>query len=252
TPLPGHILAQLPRLKRIVSTGMRNAAIDMKAAEEKGITVTFTGYNLHAAPELTWALLMALSKQITGESASLRNGGWQQGVGADLHGKTLGVVGLGNIGKDITRYAKAFGMEVVAWSQHLTEEKARTEGATLVSKEELFRVSDFISVHLVLSARSRGIIGAPELQLMKPTAYFINTSRGPLVDEAALVSILTEQKIAGAALDVFDREPLPPDHPFRTLKNVLATPHIGYVTENTYRTFFEDTVQALETWLSIK
>ncbi|PUZ27785.1 Phosphoglycerate dehydrogenase [Chitinophaga costaii] len=249
TPLPGRILAQLPHLKLIVSTGSRNAAIDTAAAEERGIAIKFTGYNRHAAPELTWALLMALSKQVTGEAASIHNGGWQQTVGTDLYGKTLGVVGLGNIGKDITRYAKAFGMQVVAWSQHLTEDRASAEGAMLVSKEELFRVSDFISIHLVLSERSRGIIGAADLQWMKPTAYFINTSRGPLVDETALITLLTQQKIAGAALDVFDQEPLPADHPFRTLPNVLATPHIGYVTENTYRTFFEDTVQVLETWL---
>lgn len=250
TPLPRNILAALPNLKLVISTGLRNASIDIKAAEELGIQVAFTGYNFHGAPELTWGLIMAVAKQIVPEANSLRAGGWQQRIGGDLYGKTIGIVGLGNIGQDIARYAKAFGMNVVAWSENLTEEKAQDAGAKLVSKEELFRISDFISIHLVLSNRSRGIITAKEFGVMKPTAYFINTSRGPLVEEAALIQALTDKKIAGAAVDVFDIEPLPADHPYRMLDNVLATPHIGYVTEDTYKIFYEDTVKILDEWLS--
>lgn len=250
TPLPGQLLSRLPNLKLIISTGFRNASIDIKTADSLNIPVKFTGYNMNAAPELTWALIMAIGKKIVPEAAALRNGGWQEAVGADFHGKTLGIVGLGNIGKDIARYAHAFGMRVVAWSENLTPERAEEAGATYVTKEALFRDADFITVHLVLSGRSRGIIGAPEFAVMKPTAYFINTSRGPLVDETALVEALQQNKIAGAALDVYDQEPLPADHPFRTLPNVLATPHIGYVTEKTYRTFFEDIVSHLESWLT--
>jgi phosphoglycerate dehydrogenase-like enzyme len=202
--------------------------------------------------ELTWALLMALARHIVPESTGLRAGKapWQTTVGVDLGGKTLGIVGLGHIGSKIARYAQAFDMNVLAWSPNLTAEKAAIAGAQLVSKEDLFRQADFVTVHLVLSERSTGTIDAPALALMKPTAYLINTSRGPLIDEAALIETMTSRRIAGAALDVFDQEPLPLDHPFRTLDNVLATPHIGYVTEATYRVFYPDTVQAITEWLS--
>lgn len=250
TPLTRQILNQLPNLKLIVSTGKRNASIDLKAAEELGITVKFTGYLMSGAPELTWALLMAIARQIPVESNNFRSGGWQTTIGTDLAGKTIGIIGLGNIGCKMASYAKAFDMDVIAWSENLTEEKAALAGAKLVSKETLFREADFITIHLVLSDRSRGIVKKKDLELMKPTAYFINTSRGPLVDELALLEILQQKKIAGAALDVFDMEPVPADHPFRKLDNLLATPHIGYVTQQTYKIFYEDTAKAIEEWLA--
>lgn len=249
TPLTREILSQLPNLKLIISTGERNASIDIKAAEEFGIAISPTRYLSNGAPELTWALLLALAKHLIPESSQVRKNGWQTEVGVDLKGKTIGIVGLGRIGSTIARYAKAFEMEVIAWSEHLTEEKAAAQGAQLVGKEELFKKADFVTVHLVLSSRSRGIITEKELNLMKPSAFFINTSRGPLVDEAALISVLTQKKIAAAALDVYEIEPLPLQHPFRTLTNVLATPHIGYVTENTYRTFYEDIQHRIAEWL---
>ncbi|WP_316752868.1 D-2-hydroxyacid dehydrogenase family protein [Pedobacter gandavensis] len=249
TPMTREILSQLTNLKLIISTGQRNASIDMKAAEEFGITVSPTRYISNGAPELTWALLMALSKHLVRESENVRTGGWQTEIGVDLKGKTIGIVGLGNIGSAIARYAKAFEMDVIAWSENLTEEKASAQGARLVSKEELFFTADFVTVHLILSSRSKDIIGGKELDLMKPSAFFINTSRGPLVNEKALIEVLKKKKIAGAGLDVYDLEPLPSQHPFRTLPNVLATPHIGYVTENTYEVFYEDIKRNIETWL---
>lgn len=249
TPLTGAILSALPQLKLIVSTGLRNASIDMKAAAARGITIAHTGYVTSGAPELTWALIMAIARRIVPEHATVTAGGWQAGVGTDLKGKTMGIVGLGNIGSKIARYAHAFEMPVIAWSENLTKEKAESCGAEWVSKEDLFRRADFVTIHLLLSPRSRGIIGAAELALMKPSAYLVNTSRGPLVDEPALIRVLQEKRIAGAALDVFDTEPLPQDHPFRTLDNVLATPHIGYVTLDTYKVFYEDTVKAILEWL---
>lgn len=248
TPLPRRILAQLPNLKLIVSTGRRNASIDMKAAEELGITVAPTGYVGRAA-EHTWALLMGIARQLQAEIPAFQQGRWQQTIGADIEGKTIGIIGLGNIGTRMAEFAKVFGMQVIAWSQNLTEEKAAAAGVTLVSKETLFRQSDFITIHLVLSDRSKGIVGEDDFALMKPGAYFINTSRGPLVNEAALIKVLQEGKIAGAALDVFETEPLPAEHPFRTLPNVLGTGHIGYVTADTYRLFYEDTVKIIEDWI---
>jgi phosphoglycerate dehydrogenase-like enzyme len=183
------------------------------------------------------------------ENAHLRGGGWQLTAGECLHGKTLGVLGLGNIGSAVARIGLAFGMEVIAWSQNLTPDKAQACGARLVSKEELFRGTDILTIHVVLSPRTKGLVGAAELQAMKPSARLINTSRGPIVDEAALVEVLRERRIAGAALDVFDIEPLPADHPFRSLDNVLATPHIGYVARDLYKTFYGDTVKNITRWL---
>ncbi|MCR8561380.1 D-2-hydroxyacid dehydrogenase family protein [Mucilaginibacter sp. BJC16-A38] len=249
TPLNRQLLSQLPNLKLIISTGRRNASIDEKAVQELGITLKTTGYFGGGAPELTWAMLMAIARNITLENANLKSGLWQTTIATDLAGKTIGIIGLGNIGTKIAAYAKAFDMNVLAWSENLTEEKATVAGATLVNKEALMRESDFITIHLVLSDRSRNTIGQHELDLMKPTAYFINTSRGPLVDEDALVSTLQQKKIAGAAIDVYGIEPLPIDHPFRKLDNILATPHIGYVTEKTYKLFYEDTVAELLEWL---
>ena len=251
TPLNRELLAQLPNLKLIVSTGLRNASIDMKAAEELNISVSHTGYVWSGAPEMTWALLMAIARNIPKENANFISGNWQTTMGTDLKGKTLGIIGLGNIGATIARYAEAFEMNIIAWSENLTEEKASAAGTRLVTKETLFRESDFITVHLVLSDRSRGIVGKNDLLQMKPSAYLINTSRGPLIDEQALVEVLTQRKIGGAALDVFDTEPLSADHPFRKLDNVLGTPHIGYVTEATYQVFYQDTLKEIQDWLAI-
>lgn len=249
TPLTREILSKLPNLKLIVSTGRRNASIDTVAAEELEIAISITGYHSSGAPELTWALLLAIARHVVAESASLRKGNWQRKVGTDLKGKTIGIVGLGNIGSTIARYAKAFEMEVIAWSENLTSEKANEQGARLVSKEELFKTADFVTLHLVLSQRSRDTVTSLELNLMKPTAYLINTSRGPLVNEGDLITALQSKKIAGAALDVYDTEPLPVDHVLRKLDNVLATPHIGYVTEDTYQIFYENTISRIEEWL---
>ncbi len=250
TPLTQVILEQLPNLKLIASTGFRNASIDLAAAKERGITVCNTGYTSHGAIELTWAVILSMLRNVPAEFASLRSGGWQISVGGDLAGRTIGLVGLGKIGARMASIARAFEMNVLAWSQNLTPETARQHGALLVSKEELFREADVVSIHLVLSPRTKGIIGATELGLMKPTAYFVNTSRGPLVDESALIETLRGQAIAGAALDVYDIEPLPTGHPFRSLERLLTTPHIGFVTQETYKVFYRDTVENIFAWLS--
>jgi len=249
TPLSRDILQQLPRLKLIASTGPRNAAIDMRAAAERGIVVTATGYESTPAIELSWALILASARHLAREAASVRDGGWQTRIGTNLRGKCLGVIGLGNIGKEVARIALAFGMTVIAWSQNLTGEIASAAGATLVDKDALFRQADIVTIHLILSRRTSGLVGAAELALMKPTAWLVNTSRGPIVDEAALIEALQARRIAGAALDVFEIEPLPADHPFRRLDNVLATPHIGYVTEELYRTFYGDAAASIAAWL---
>jgi phosphoglycerate dehydrogenase-like enzyme len=250
TPLNRNILSQLPNLELIVSTGMRNASIDTKAVEEFGITLKYTGYLESGAPEMTWALIMAIVRHIPQESNNFKSGGWQTTIGGDFKGKTMGILGMGRVGSKIAAYAKAFDMNVIAWSPNLTQEKAAESGAQLVSKEELFKQADFVTIHMVLSDRSRGIVGKQDLSLMKPAAYFINTSRGPLVDEVALIEALQQHKIAGAAIDVFNTEPLPTDHPFRKVDNLLATSHVGYVTENTYKLFYTDTVKAVEEWLA--
>jgi phosphoglycerate dehydrogenase-like enzyme len=252
TPLPRAILSQLPNLKLICSTAPRNASIDVAAAKELGITVCGTGYTSHGAAEATWALILGLLRHIPAEANSLRAGGWQVAVGGDLERRTIGLVGLGNLGRRVAGVAKAFGMNAIAWSQNLTAEKAEATGVKLVTKDELFREADIVTIHLVLSPRSRGIVTAHEIGLMKPTAYLINTSRGPLIDETALVDALTHRRIAGAALDVFDTEPLPASHSFRTLDNVLATPHIGFVTRETYEIFYRDTVENILAWLGGK
>jgi len=252
TPFKQELLSQLDTLKLILSTGRRNAAIDLAYAAERGITVCHTGYSSHGAMEHTWALILAALRHIPQENISFKSAGWQTRVGVDLKGKTLGIVGLGNIGGTIARIARAFEMEVIAWSQNLTDEKAKEAGARRVEKEELFRQADIITLHLILSGRSKGIVGKDELALMKKSAWLINSSRGPLIDEAALIETLQHKRIAGAALDVFDTEPLPTDHPFRSLDTLLATPHIGYVTEDTYGIFYRDTVENLAAWLDGK
>ena len=242
------LLSQLPHLKLLVTGGMRNAAIDAKTAGRLGIQVCGTESYKHAAPELTWALIMGVTRNLVDEANSLRSGQWQIGLGSDLHGKTLGILGLGSIGKWIARYGLAFGMKVIAWSENLTPEAAAESGVTYVSKQELFEQSDILSIHLVLSDRSRGLVSAEALGWMKPTSYLINTSRGPIVDEDALIETLQQRRIAGAALDVFAIEPLPAEHPFRALDNLLATPHVGYVTENNYRMFFSQMIEDIQAW----
>jgi len=249
TPLTRDILESLPRLKLIASTGPRNASIDIEAAAGCGIEVMHTNYDSSPTIELTWALILASARNLTTESASVRSGGWQRTVGDGIRGKVLSVLGLGNIGSQVARIAGAFGMEVIAWSENLTPERAAAAGARLVSKSELFERADILTIHLVLSPSTRALVGQPDLALMKRFARLVNTSRGPIVDEIALVEILREGRLAGAAIDVFDIEPLPPDHPFRRLDNVIATPHIGYVSRDLYLVFYQDTVANVAGWL---
>ena len=249
TPLGAALIERLPNLRLIASTGPRNASIDLKAAAARGIEVVHTGYFGSPTVELTWALILASARHIVAEAAGMRSGGWQHSIGDDLSGKTLGVIGLGNLGSKVAKIGLAFGMEVLAWSQNLTAERAAAVGAALVSKEELLRQSDIVSLHLVLSDRSRGLIGADELSLMKPSARLVNTSRGPIVVESALISALRAGRIAGAAIDVYDVEPLPANHPYRNIDNLLATPHIGYVSRGLYERFYRDTVSNILAWL---
>ncbi|WP_390887908.1 D-2-hydroxyacid dehydrogenase family protein [Candidatus Mycobacterium wuenschmannii] len=250
TPLPRAVIERLPRLKMIASTGPFNASIDTDAAKERGIYVSGTGGYVESTIELTWALILTTARRIGDEAASVRGGGWQTSVGLQLGGSVLGVLGLGRIGSRVAQVGKAFGMDVIAWSTNLTPEAAEEAGATYVSKEELFSRADVLTIHLKLSERSHRLVGADELALMKSTALLVNTSRGPIVDEAALVEALRSRRIAGAGLDVFDTEPLPAGHPLRTLDNVVATPHIGYVAEQVYRVFYGDSVAKIARWLS--
>ena len=249
TPMTRAVIERLPKLRMICSTGSRNASIDLKAAEERGVQVVHTGYTSTPTIELTWALILGSARHLVAENASLRSGGWQRFIGDDMAGRTLAVLGLGNIGGPVAQIGNAFGMNVIAWSQNLTAERAAEVDAELVSKEELFRRADVVSIHIGLSDRTRGLVGAPELALMKPTARLINMSRGPIVVEADLIAALKARKIAGAAIDVFDQEPLPRDHPFRTLANLLATPHIGFVSRGLYARFYQDTVENIRRWL---
>jgi phosphoglycerate dehydrogenase-like enzyme len=249
TPITRGLLDRLPSLELLVTTGPFNASIDLRAAEEAGVTVCGTGGYIEQTVELTWALILALVRHVPDEVAAVRRGAWQHTVGHDLHGKILGIVGLGRIGSRVARVGHAFGMSVHAWSEHLTAERAEAGGATLVSKQDLFAASDVISIHLVQSPATVGTVGDPELRSMKPSAVIVNTSRGPLIDEDALVAALREERIAGAALDVFGQEPLPAAHPFRVLPNVLATPHIGYVTRETYQMFYREVVEDLVAFL---
>jgi phosphoglycerate dehydrogenase-like enzyme len=246
---PRDVLARLPELKLLVTTAWRNAAIEMEAAAELGVVVCGTGAHLAGTPELTWGLILAVLRHIPLEHASIRAGAWQQRVGGDLAGATLGLIGLGTIGAYVARVAQAFDMRVIAWSHNLTRERCAEVGAELVTKDELLSGSDVVSIHLVLSDRTHGLIGADELALMKPTAILVNTSRGPIVDEGALATTLREGRIAGAGLDVYDHEPLPPDHPFRHLPNLVTTPHIGYVTAKTYEVFMRETCEDVVAYL---
>ena len=252
TPMTRDIIERLPNLRLIASTATVNASIDLAAAAERGVQVVHTGYSSAPTVELTWALILADARHLVMETTAVRGGGWQQSVGEDLNGRTLGLLGLGNIGSAVARIGKAFGMKFIAWSQNLTAKRAAAVDAVLVPKETLFQQADVLTIHLVLSRRTRGLVGAPELRLMKRTARLVNTSRGPIVDEAALVDVLRKGEIAGAAIDVFDQEPLPSNHPFRQLPNVLATPHIGYVSRGLYQRFYQDTVENIREWLDAK
>lgn len=249
TPFPRSLLERLPKLQLLTTTGMRNAAIDLDAATDCGVVVCGTGGVGYPTAELTWGLILALVRHIPEEDRATRAGQWQRSLGLGLNGKTLGLMGLGRLGSQVARVGAAFQMQLIAWSQNLTAERAAECGASLVSRDELLAQSDVLSIHLVLSPRSRGLIGARELGLMKPTAYLINTSRGPIVDEPALVQALQNGTIAGAGLDVFDQEPLPLDHPLRQLDNTVLTPHIGYVTAETYHIFFDQTVENIRAFL---
>jgi phosphoglycerate dehydrogenase-like enzyme len=250
TPLDRETIAALPDLKLIVTSGAMNAVIDVAAATEHGVVVCGTGGIVTNTAELAWGLILALQRHIPAEDASIRAGGWQHTMGRDLAGQTLGLLGLGRIGAMVAKVGAAFGMNIIAWSQNLTAEVAAERGGTLVSKEELFANADVLSIHLVLSDRTRALVGAAELALMKPTAVLINVSRGPIVDEAALVEALQEQRIGGAGIDVFEFEPLAADHPFRRLPNTVITPHIGYVTEDCYRMFFDEIVEDIRAWIA--
>jgi len=250
TPFPSRLLAELPQLKLLITTGMRNASINVEAARDLGITVCGTRGLPYPTAELTWGLILALLRRIPQEDRATRAGQWQVSAGEGLNCKVLGVIGLGNLGSQVATVGKAFGMSLLAWSQNLTAERAAQYGARLVSKDELLARSDIVTLHLVLSARTGGVIGARELGLMQRTAYLINTSRGPLVEEQALIQALQQGTIAGAALDVYDTEPLPIDHPLRRLENTVITPHLGYVTVEGYRIFFGDAVEDIRAFLS--
>lgn len=252
TPFSAALFARLPKLKLLITSGMRNASVDLAAAREHGVTVCGTGSGSTAPVELTWALILGLARHLVTENNALRqNGPWQSTVGTGLSGKRLGLLGLGKIGQKVALIAQAFGMEVSAWSQNLTAERAAEHRVELAaSKEALLKTSDVVSVHLVLSGRTRRLLGAPELALMKPDALLINTSRAAIVDQSALLHALQTGQIAGAGLDVFETEPLPPADPFRTLPNVLATPHLGYVSDGNYQAYFREAVEDIQAFLA--
>ena len=252
TPFMRSLIERLPNLKLLVTSGMRNRSIDLAAAKERGVTVCGTPAAGVATAELTWGLIIGLLRHIPEEDRATRLGAWQRTLGVGLSGKTLGIAGLGKLGSRVARVGLAFGMEVIAWSQNLTEERCKEVGVSLVTKKELLTRSDVLSIHLVLSDRTRGLFGAPELALMKPTAILVNTSRGPIVDEAALVDVLERKAIAGAGLDAFATEPLPLDHPFRRLENTVITPHLGYVEEENYQAYFNGYVDAVRGYLEGK
>jgi len=250
TAFPRTLLEKLPRLRLLVTTGMRNASIDVGAAVEHGVVVCGTAGLPYPTAELAWGLILALVRRIPIEDRATREGRWQVSCGLGLNGKTLGVIGLGGLGSRVAKVGRAFEMDVIAWSQNLTAARAAEVGATLVAKDELLARADVVSIHLVLGDRTRGLIGARELSRMKPTAYLVNTSRGPIVDEAALVTAVHEGTIAGAGLDVYDEEPLPLDHPLRNLPNTVITPHLGYVTEEGYRIFYGQALEDVKAWLA--
>lgn len=250
TAFPRALLERLPDLRLLVTTGARNASIDLAACADLGITVCGTAGGSPAVVEHAWALILAVARDVVGRAVSMRAGEWAPTLGTDLAGRTLGLLGLGRTGSRMAAIGAAFGMEVVAWSANLTDERAEQVGARRVERPDLFSRSDVLSLHVLLSDRTRGLVGAPELRLMKPTAWLVNTSRGPVCDEAALVTACRERWIAGAALDVFDVEPLPASHPLRTLDNVVLSPHEGYVTRDTFAAWFADVAEAVAAWRS--
>ena len=252
TAFPRALLEKLPRLRLLVTTGMRNASIDVGACVERGVIVCGTAGLPYPTAELTWGLILALVRRIPTEDRATREGRWQVSCGLGLNGKTLGVIGLGGLGSRVAKVGRAFEMDVIAWSQNLTAARAAEVGATLVAKDDLLARADVVSIHLVLGDRTRRLIGARELSRMKRTAYLVNTSRGPIVDEAALVAAVRQGTIAGAGLDVYDEEPLPLDHPLRNLPNTVITPHLGYVTEEGYRIFYGQALEDVKAWLAGK
>ena len=253
TRFPRAVIEALPNLKLLITTGAYNASIDMKACAERGIVVCGTGGFGNPTTGITFGLILELTRRIGWEHARMKAGvPWQATLGMDIEGKTLGLLGLGRLGARAGAVGKAFGMKLIAWSQNLTAERCKEIGAELVAKDDLFRNADFITIHLVLSDRTRGLVGASELGLMKKTAYLINTSRGPIVDEKALLDALNNKQIAGAGLDVFDVEPLPLDHPFRKLDNAVITPHLGYVSQQNYQRYYPDIVENIRGWLDGK
>ena len=250
TPFPRTLFAALPKLKLLITSGMRNSAIDMQAAKDHGVVVCGTQFARDPTAPLTMGLILELTRNIGRESARMHAGAPLQGhVGIEIEGRTLGVIGLGKLGTKVSKLAQAFGMTVIAWSPNLSPETCREVGVTYATKEELFRTADVVTIHMVLSQRSRGLVGRDDLARMKPTAYLVNTARGPIVDEAALLATLQHRKIAGAGIDVFSVEPLPVDHPFRKLDNMVITPHLGYVTEENLRGHYRQMVEGIDAWL---
>jgi phosphoglycerate dehydrogenase-like enzyme len=249
TPMPASLLERLPNLRLLASTGRKNASIDVAAARDRGITVCGTDSPSSAPGELTWALILGLARNLVVEAERMRRGGWQSSLGADLAGRTLGVIGLGRIGTQVAAVGNAFGMDVLAWSENLTVERAAEVGVRAVPLDRLLAEADVVTVHQVLSKRTRGLLGARELALMKPTSLLVNTSRAPIVDTMALLAALEEGRIGGAGLDVFDEEPLPADHPLRIAPRTLLTPHIGYVTEEVFRTYYQGVVEDITAFL---
>jgi D-3-phosphoglycerate dehydrogenase len=249
TPFPRALFAALPRLKLLITSGMRNAAIDMEAAKDHHVVVCGTQWSRDPTAALTMGMILELTRNIGRESARMHAGEfWQKYIGIEIEGRTLGVVGLGKLGAKVSGLAKAFGMNVIAWSPNLTAERCKEVGVGYASKEELFATADIITIHMVLSQRSRGLVGAADLARMKPTSYLVNSARGPIVDETALLEILQARRIAGAAVDVFSVEPLPLDHPFRKLDNLVLTPHLGYVTEESFRAHYSQMVEGIDAW----
>ncbi|WP_135078907.1 D-2-hydroxyacid dehydrogenase family protein [Terasakiella sp. SH-1] len=250
TPFPRELIEQLPNLKLLVTSGKRNAAIDKKAAKECGVIVCGTRSPGHATAELTWGLILSLTRQIPAQFRNVQEGGWQLGLGCDLRGKTLAVIGLGRMGSQVARIAQAFGMDVIAWSRNLTDSQAAEQDVKRVEKEDLFKQADIISIHMKYGPSIQHLVGEAEFALMKKTAYLINTSRAPIIDTTALISALNSQEIAGAGLDVYDIEPLPKGHPLRSAPNCILTPHVGYVTKETYEVFYGETVDIVRRYLA--
>jgi phosphoglycerate dehydrogenase-like enzyme len=251
TPFLKPTLEQLPDLKLLLTSGMRNASIDLEYAATRGITVCGTEAAGQPTAELAIGIMLELARKIGYENNRMKSGvPWQSTLGIELAGKTLGLLGFGKLGTKVGEIGKAIGMKLIAWSENLTEEKARAGGATLVSKEDLFRQADFLSIHLQLSPRTRGLVTGKDLALMKPTAFLINTSRGPIVDEPSLLAALGSRKLAGAGLDTFDIEPLPLSHPLRKLENVVLTPHLGYVSQEGYKVYYTQMVEDIKAWLA--